>query len=67
MHKALSGNAPRYLQEIFTLRVTAYKLRNFENKLFLPKPRTDYLNALLATVEQCRRIVRHLSFVQRYL
>ena len=34
---------PRYLQEIFTLRVSSYELRDFENKLFVLKPRTDYL------------------------
>ena len=43
MYKTLNGNVPRYLQEIFTSRVSSYELRDFENKLFVPKPRTDYL------------------------
>ena len=43
MYKTLNGNVPRYLQEIFTSRVSSYELRDFENKLFVPKPPTDYL------------------------
>ena len=43
MYKTLNGNVARYLQEIFTSRVSSYELRDFENKLFVPKPRTDYL------------------------
>ena len=43
MYKTLNGYVPRYLQEIFTSRVSSYELRDFENKLFVPKPRTDYL------------------------
>ena len=31
------------LQEILTLQVTSDELRDFENKLFVPKPCTDYL------------------------
>ena len=34
---------PHYLQEIFTPRVSFYDLRDMENKLFVPKPRTEYL------------------------
>ena len=43
MYKTLNGTVPRYLQEIFTSRVSSYELSDFENKLFVPKPRTDYL------------------------
>ena len=43
MYKTLNGTVSRYLQEIFTSRVSSYELSDFENKLFVPKPRTDYL------------------------
>ena len=43
MYKTLNGNMPHYLQEIFTPRVSFYDLRDMENKLFVPKPRTEYL------------------------
>ena len=43
MYKTLNGNLPHYLQEIFTPRISSYDLRDIENKLFVPKPRTDYL------------------------
>ena len=43
MYKTLNGNVTRYLQEIFTSRVSSYELRDFENKLFVPKPRKDCL------------------------
>ena len=43
MYKTLNGNVPRYLQEIFTSQVSSYELRDFQNKFFVPKPRTDYL------------------------
>ena len=68
MYKTLNGNVPRYLQEIFTLRVSLYELRDFENKLFVPKPRTDYiLSAPSATVEQCCGIACHPNFIQHSL
>ena len=43
IYKTLNGNMPHYLQEIFTPQVSFYDLRNMENKLFVPKPRTEYL------------------------
>ena len=43
MYKTLNGNMPHYLQEIFTPRVSFYDLRDMENKLFVPKPRTACL------------------------
>ena len=37
---------PEYLRSRFVYRdnVSAYRLRNTENNLVLPQPRTDYLN-----------------------
>ena len=43
MHKVVNDLTPAYLNEMFTNTDTGYTLRNNENKLQLPKPRTDYL------------------------
>ena len=45
MSKTLHGMTPDYLRSRFVYRddVGAYRLRNTENKLVLPQPRTDYL------------------------
>ena len=45
MYKTLHGMTPDYLRSRFVYRdnISAYRLRNTENKLVLPKPRTDYL------------------------
>jgi hypothetical protein len=43
MHKTINKNTPLYLQEMFTESTTGYNLRNSEGKLYVPKPRTDYL------------------------
>ena len=43
MYKTIHKLTPVYLQEIFTTRNTNYDLRDAENKLYVPKPRTDYL------------------------
>ena len=45
MYKTLHGVIPDYLRSRFVYRdnVSAYRLRNTENKLVLPQPRTDYL------------------------
>ena len=45
MFKTLHGMTPDYLRSSFVYRdnVSAYCLRNTENKLVLPQPRTDYL------------------------
>jgi hypothetical protein len=41
MYKVTNNLTPMYLQDLFVTRVSHYRLR--EGKLFLPKPRTDYL------------------------
>lgn len=45
MFKIFHGNAPSYLMECFTKSTVnnAYDLRNRDNCLVLPKPRTEYL------------------------
>ncbi len=43
MFKTLNGNTPTYLQNLFSVRGSEYNLRNFEMKLNLPKPQTNYL------------------------
>ncbi len=43
MYKVMNNLTPMYLQELFVTRVSHYRLRDSEGKLFLPKPRTDYL------------------------
>ena len=47
MFKILKGDAPAYLQNLFSARGTRYDLRNSEIKLNLPKPRTNYLKRSL--------------------
>ena len=42
--KSLHGLAPEYLSSRFAIRETAYNLRDSENKLCTPLPRTDYYN-----------------------
>ena len=45
MYKTLHGMTPDYLGSRFVCRdsAEAYRLRNTENELVLPQPRTDYL------------------------
>ena len=43
MYKTINKSVPQYLQDLFSLRSCPYSLRDNENKLFVPKPRTDYL------------------------
>ena len=47
MYKILHGMTPEYLGSRFVYRnnTSAYRLRNTENKLVLPQPRTDYLKS----------------------
>lgn len=48
MFKIMSGLAPAYLQEMFTENKTSYKLRNSEQSLTLPKPKTEYMKRSFA-------------------
>ena len=40
--------SPSYLQDMFVFRDSSYNLRNLENKLLLPKPRTNYLKSSIS-------------------
>ena len=42
MFKTLNGFVPSYLKDLFVTTDPKYKLRNQENKLLLPKPRTNF-------------------------
>ena len=43
MHKTINKRTPQYLQEIFSFNKHVYNLRDSDNKLIVPGPRTDYL------------------------
>ena len=43
MFKTLNDQSPEYLKGLFKPFSTGYSLRNTDNKLALPKPRTDFL------------------------
>ena len=45
MYKTVYGMTPEYLRSRFVSRddITSYRLRNTENELALPQPRTNYL------------------------
>ena len=42
MFKTVDDLTPSYLHGLFDFRSTGYNLRNLENILFVPKPRTNY-------------------------
>jgi len=44
MYKTMNDLAPEYLQSLFSQRHSAYNIRNSEEKLNLPNPRSTYLN-----------------------
>ncbi|XP_028417952.1 uncharacterized protein LOC114542649 [Dendronephthya gigantea] len=44
MFKILNDLTPNYLRNLFEFHSTGYNLRNSENALFVPKPRTNYAN-----------------------
>ena len=43
MYKCVNKLAPNYLCNMFTPRALSFDLRDASQKLYLPKPRTDYL------------------------
>ena len=43
MYKCVNRLAPNYLCNMFTPRTLSFDLRDSSQKLYLPKPRTDYL------------------------
>lgn len=57
MFETLKGNTPTYLQNLFSVRGSEYNLRNFEMRLNLSKPRTNYLKRAFSIVEHYCGIV----------
>jgi hypothetical protein len=47
MFKIINGDAPSYLQNLFSVRGSGYNLRDSEIKPNLPKPQTNYLKRSL--------------------
>ena len=73
--KAIHKLTPVYLQNLFTPRSTEYFIRDHENKLYLAKPRTEYLKcsfsysgALLGMTFQrrCETSVLYQTLRERY-
>ena len=50
MYKTLNWTTPEYLRSSFVFRdnLISYHLRNTENTLTLPQPRTDYLKKIFS-------------------
>ena len=46
--KSIHGLFPSYLQDMFVFCDSSYNLRSLENKLLLPKPRTNYLKSSIS-------------------
>ena len=59
MFKTLNDQSPEHLKGLFKPFSMDYSLRYNDNKLALPKPRTDLLSS--ATVEHIRGIAFHLT------
>ena len=43
MLKILNGEAPTYLQDLFSVRGTRYNIKNSKMRLNVPRPWTDYM------------------------
>ena len=60
---------PEYLSSRFVFRndVTSFRLRNAENKLALPQPRTNYLKKSFSYSEPGCGTAYPVTFVQQHL
>ena len=79
MFKALNDQSPEYLKGLFMPFSTDYGLRNSDNKLALPKPRTDFLkrsfcysgaqlcNSLPSNVRAIRSFTKFKNKIDRQL
>ena len=79
MFKTLNGQSPEYLKGLFMPFSTDYGLRNIDNKLALPKPRTDFLkrsfcysgaqlwNSLPSNVRAIRSFTKFKNKIDRQL
>ena len=43
VYNTINERTPLYLQQMFSPRENVYNLRDSQSKLFIPKPRTDYI------------------------
>ena len=43
MRKTIKKMTPQYLQKMFTFKENDYSLRDSDNELIVPQPRTEYL------------------------
>ncbi len=43
VYNTINERTPLYLQQMFSPRENVYNLRDSQSKLFIPKPRTDYM------------------------
>ena len=79
MFKTLNDQSPEYLKGLFKPFSTDYGLRNSDNKLALPKPRTDFLkrsfcysgahlwNSLPSNVRAIRSFTNFINGIDRQL
>ena len=79
MFKTLNDQSPEYLKGLFKPFSTDYGLRNSDNKLALPKPRTDFLkhsfcysgahlwNSLPSNVRAIRSFTNFINEIDRQL
>jgi len=61
MFKTLNHQSPQYLKGLFKPFSTDYGLENSDDKLALPKPRTEFLKRSFATVGHICGIAFHLT------
>ena len=78
MFKILNGEAPTYLQNLFTIRGTGYNIRNSEMRLNVPRPWTDYLkksfcysgavlfNSLPQDITTCQSLPQFTKAIDKY-
>ena len=66
MCKTLNGMIPEYLRSSFVFRdnLNSYHLRNTENTLTLPQPRTDYFIQWSSVVEQFANRITASNFLE---
>ena len=75
MFKILNGEAPTYLQDLFSVR---YNIRNSEMRLNVPRPRTDHMkksfcysgavlfNSLPQNIRKCQSLPQFKKAINKY-
>ena len=69
MYEVVNSLTPTYLQDLFFPRVSHYRLSDSDGKLYVPKPRTDYLKHSFSYSEavQWNSLLESLRFRQSLL